>query len=81
MQATRRRADDFGQARFHRHVDVLKIPVFGHPVGFIFGGNLLQAFVDRLGIGFAYDALLRQHCDMGAAARDIFAPQRLVERD
>ena len=81
VQAPGGGADDFGQPRFHGHVDVFEVPVLGHSVALVFGGDLLQAVVDRLGIGFAHDALFRQHGDMRAAARDILAPQRFVEGD
>ena len=53
----------------------------GYAVAFIFGRDLLQAFIDRLRVSLAYNALLGQHGHMRPASRDILAPERLVERD
>ena len=81
VQAPGSGADDLGQAGFGGHVDVLEVPILGYAVAFIFGRDLLQAFIDRLRVSLAHNALLGQHGHMRPASRDILAPERLVERD
>ena len=79
VQAARDRADQFGQPRFHCHVDVFQIPVLGHAITLVLGGDGLEAVVDGLRILTTQDTLRGQHAHMRAAARDILPPQRLVE--
>ena len=81
VQPSGHRADDFGQSRFHGHVDVFEVPVLGYAVALVFGGDLLQTAVDGVGVLLRDDTLPCQHRHMRATARDILAPQHLVERD
>ena len=69
MQPPRRRADHFGQPRLDMHVNVLEAASLRHAGVGIFGGDLVQPFDDRLGVGFERYALPRSiaACACGAA--------------
>ena len=81
VQPPRYRADDFGQAGLHGHVDVFQVPVLGDPVALVLRGDLLQSSIDGARIFGRDDTLPREHGDMRPAAFDILAPQDLVERN
>ena len=75
------RADQLRQPRFGDHVDVLKVQVHGHAIGFIFRRDPVQPLGNRLRILAIDDALLGEHRDMRLGPGDILLPQTLVERD
>ena len=59
VQAPRRRANQFGEPRFGHHVNILKVEVHRHAMGFIFGGDRVEPAADRIGIRLVDDALPR----------------------
>ena len=81
VQPPGRRADQFGQPAFGGHVDVFEVPVLGHAVRLVFGGDRVQPLGDQRGVFRRDDALRAQHGDMGLGRGDVLPPQRLVERD
>ena len=73
------RADQFGKSRFGGHVDVLEVPVLGHAVGLVLGGDFVQTVADRDRIGIRNDAASPQHRDVRLAGGYVLPPQCLVE--
>ena len=81
VEASGGRADQLGQSRLGGHVDVFEVPVLGHAVALVFGGDRIEPGADRLRVLGSDDALRTEHRDMGLGGGDILAPERLVERD
>ncbi len=79
VEAACHRPDQFGQPRLGRHVDVFKVPVFGHAVCRIFGGNLIKPRGNCGSILRRNNAAGTQHRDMSLGSGDVLLPQRLVE--
>jgi len=74
MQASRHRPDYLRQTRFHVHMNVFKIKVFGDTAGLKFLSDLVQAIGDLRRIRCLDNPLLRQHRDMGQARTNIMSP-------
>ena len=81
VQPAGRCADQLAQAMLDGHVDVFELGALWNAVALIFGGDLVEAFEDRSGVGLADDALVAQHRGMRLGRGDILAPQPLVEAD
>ena len=64
VEATCRRADQFGQTAFAGHVDVFEVPVLGNAIGLILRSDLIEPRRNRCRILRRHDALLAQHGDM-----------------
>ena len=74
-------ADQFGQPRLDRHVNVFEVPVFGDAIGFVFARNLVEPAENRGAILLADDPVCAEHLCMCLRGADVLPPQGLVERD
>ncbi len=81
VQPPRRRADDLGQPALDIEMDVFEGAAEGEGSGLDFRGNLAEPAIDGLGILGGDDALLGQHCGMGARSGQILSGQPFVEFD
>jgi len=81
VQARRRLADPFAQARLHVHVDVLEGRVEDEAPARDLGLDGIEARQDGVAIGVGDEPLGGQHARMGARGAQVLARERPVEVD
>ncbi len=81
MEPPGSRADQFGEPRLGRHMDIFERQIDGHAMRGVFGSDGIEPIGDGLRIRRRNNPLRAKHRDMRLGGTDVLFPQALVEGD